>query len=99
VNATTYQDQGFYSKPTNHPVSPPLNQIKNNSIDVDVQRSKYSGIKIISTGSAVKGRDPSRSFEDNPLFNGPSTTKASYGNSSIYSKVNVRAERGYETYR
>lgn len=63
INTTTYHDSSYnyLNKSVNNAntVSPPLNQIKTNTIDSESQgRSKYSGIKIISTSGnqASKGR-------------------------------------------
>lgn len=102
INATTYHEPGqnYVNKSNNSPLSPPLNQIKNNTIDSEAQRTKYSGIKILSTGSATKGREASRSFEENPLYQGPNSTKVSYTNGgATYGKIGVRGDRGYDTYR
>ena len=63
INTTTYHDSSYnyLNKSVNNTntVSPPLNQIKTNTIDGETQgRSKYSGIKIISSSGnqASKGR-------------------------------------------
>lgn len=43
--------------------SPPLNQIKTNTIEVDPSRAKYGGIKLISTATtAAKGREGGKYF-------------------------------------
>lgn len=58
---------------------------------------------MISSGnSAVKGRDASRSFEENPLYHGPNSTKVGNymnGGSIMNSKTGARGERGYDTFR
>ena len=101
INATYHEPGHNYVNKTAHStLSPPLNQIKNNNMESEAQKSKYSGIKILSTGSAAKGRDNGRSFEENPLFQGPNSTKVSYTNSGMtYGNIGVRKDRGYDTYR
>ena len=102
INTTTYHEPGqsYVNKSVNNTLSPPLNQIKNNTIDGEAQRSKYSGIKILSTGSATKGREANRSFEENPLYQGPNSTKVGYTNGGVtYGKIGTRGDRGYDTFR
>ena len=57
---------------------------------------------ITSSGnSGVKGRDGSKSFEENPLYHGPNSTKVgNYLNGGVMgSKTGTRGERGYDTFR
>lgn len=61
LNNTFYHDssQTQGSKPGQTTLSPPLHQIKTNTIDTESStRNKYGGIKLISssTNSGVKGR-------------------------------------------
>jgi hypothetical protein len=60
INTTMYHDAGYsyLNKSIQNTTSPPLNQIKTNTIETESStRSKYAGIKLISsTTNAPKGR-------------------------------------------
>jgi len=61
INTTMYHESGGYNylnKSIQNTSSPPLNQIKTNTIDTEgTNRSKYAGIKLItSTTNAPKSR-------------------------------------------
>jgi hypothetical protein len=103
-----------FHKPVQSTISPPLHQIRTNTMDSDPNRQKYigGGIKLISTTTAtVKGRDSGKYFEDSQLYNGSLTSAnkgsgysgyANGGNmSNMVGKNSLggRVERGYETLR
>ena len=107
-----YQDNKYHFNPNKsisgtNPTSPPLHQIKNNTLETPTAgeaRHKYTGggIKLISNATTTaKGKEGHKYFEENPLFNGTVSHKnntTTSGTSKIASFGN-RIERGYETLR
>ena len=55
LNTTMYHDSAYkyLNKSNQNAVSPPLNQIKTNTIDHEHSKNKYGGIKLISSGSSA----------------------------------------------
>lgn len=74
--------------------SPPLHQIKTNTIEGDSQnRTKYAGIKLITSGgSSIKNREPGKYIEQNPLLNAS-------GHYTQKGTPNSKGIKGYETLR
>jgi hypothetical protein len=110
INTTMYSHDNAYNylnKSIQGSVSPPLNQIKTNTIE-EAQRGKYAGIKLISSSgnSGIKPRE-SKHYEENPLFHGvASTTNKTAGGGYLHGGNPMttkngagRVERGYETLR
>lgn len=105
INATLHHDPPYsqVNKSIQNGTSPPLHQIKNSTLQADMQsRTKYGGIKLISTATTVaRGREGTKYFQENPLFHGSITTtnkNVSFSNSgtgNIGKNTLGRAERGY----
>lgn len=82
-------------QPQLHPMGSPID-IQN------FNRSKYGGIKLMSTVTSTKNRD-GRYFEENPLFTVQKTNNSrptQYINNPVFNKAtNLSGQRGYETLR